>query len=289
MSQTIAPHLDPNYFANPQAPFYPTPSHASIPAPILPKVFLAESLGNLSSPSPILPDTSKASAAPTDEGRSRQNSRRTLGPIPHPDFSFDDGNITLQVGCMLFTVHQYFLVQHSPVFKDMFSLGPESTTEGTPENPIVLPQLEAIDFEKFLCVLYPRRFDELPLHTAEEWHSVLLVADRFEFVECGIRRRAITQLEKTASCIQKIVWGEKYRVGSLLLQGYKEVCGRVNSLIAAELVQLQPQTTELIMRMREERFASARCGRCTGAAPRVFEDRLERVLSATYKDCMGMA
>lgn len=57
---------------------------------------------------------------------------------------------------MTFTVHRYFLVQHSTAFKDMFSLGPESTTEGTKEIPIVLRHLEALDFESFLKVLYPR-------------------------------------------------------------------------------------------------------------------------------------
>ncbi len=57
---------------------------------------------------------------------------------------------------MTFTVHQYFLVQHSVAFRDMFSLGPESITEGTKENPIVLHHLDAIQFERLLRVLYPR-------------------------------------------------------------------------------------------------------------------------------------
>ncbi len=57
---------------------------------------------------------------------------------------------------MTFTVHRYSLVAHSAAFRDMFSLGPESTTEGAKENPIVLHHLDAIQFERLLRVLYPR-------------------------------------------------------------------------------------------------------------------------------------
>jgi len=159
----------------------------------------------------------------------------------------------------------------------MFSLGPESTTEGTKENPIVLRHLEALDFESFLKVLYPRRFDELPLKTATEWHSVLLVADMFDFRECGIRKLAIEQLEKTASCVQKIIWGEKYGIKSLLIQGYGEACNRKESLTALEILMLylHPQAVELIMRKREELlYSSERCVRCPRTRAQVSDDEL---------------
>ncbi len=74
-----------------------------------------------------------ATSATSKEGDSTgAPAQKTLGPMPHPDFTFDDGNITLQVGLpsifhpglhvfipslqaghMTFTVHRYFLVQHS--------------------------------------------------------------------------------------------------------------------------------------------------------------------------------
>jgi len=165
---------------------------------------------------------------------------------------------------MTFTVHRYPLVQHSAAFRDMFSLGLESTTEGTKENPVVLHHIDAIQFERLLRVLYPRRFDELPFKTAPEWHSVLQVADMFDFRECGIRKLAIEQLEKTASCVQKIVLGGKYGIKSLLIQGFRGVCNRDDSLTAHELNLLiaQPQTLEMIIRKREAlSYDSGRGGR----------------------------
>lgn len=85
---------------------------------------------------------------------------------------------------------------------------------------------------------------------------MLLVADMFKFTECGIRKLAIEQLEKTATCVQKIIWGGKYRIKSLLEQGYREACNRDETFTVQELIQLQRelQSIGLIMKIREAKL-----------------------------------
>ena len=101
-------------------------------------------------------------------------------PLPtywrHEEYSFADGNVSFlvrkilvklkrfthtftpsKVEDVLFTVHRYFFKRDSSVFADMFTLEPSpgATPEGTVENPIRLPDLRCIDFERFLSILYP--------------------------------------------------------------------------------------------------------------------------------------
>ena len=84
----------------------------------------------------------------------------------------------------------------------------------------------------------------------------------FKFTECGIRNLAITQLEKTASCVEKIVWGGKYKIKSLLVQGFGEACNRDETFTAAELLYLQDnlQAVELILKKREEKVLASASG-----------------------------
>ncbi|EJF60276.1 hypothetical protein BD309DRAFT_995082 [Dichomitus squalens] len=54
------------------------------------------------------------------------------------EFWFEDGNIVLVAGAVEFRILKGILAEHSPVFKDMFSLPqpPETTTQGT-QCPVV--------------------------------------------------------------------------------------------------------------------------------------------------------
>ncbi len=122
------------------------------------------------------------------------------------------------------------------------------------------------------------RFDELPFKTAAEWHSVLVAADRFQFRECGIRKLAIEQLVETASCVEKIVWGTKCEIKSLLIHGYGEACNREDPLTAQEVEELtrsQPLAVELIARKREAILdALGRCEHCPRSRAQVLGDEL---------------
>ena len=61
----------------------------------------------------------------------------------------------MQVEDTLFTVHTYFLVAHSPVFKDMLQVAQANEGEGSSEdNPIILEDIPARDFDMLVRVLY---------------------------------------------------------------------------------------------------------------------------------------
>jgi BTB/POZ domain len=63
--------------------------------------------------------------------------------------------ILAKVDNCLFKVHRYFFIRDSDVFRDMFSVPPASTEEGTSDrHPIVLEQVKATDFEHLLWVYY---------------------------------------------------------------------------------------------------------------------------------------
>ena len=64
----------------------------------------------------------------------------------------------MQVENTLFTIHKYFFYRDSVVFRQMFLLPPPpgQVVEGmNRENPIRLYGVAALDFERFLNVLYP--------------------------------------------------------------------------------------------------------------------------------------
>ncbi|KAL1712932.1 hypothetical protein EV715DRAFT_296577 [Schizophyllum commune] len=98
-----------------------------------------------------------------------------MGPVPpelrtpktlvNPDFPrkmkrgsvyVEDGSVKVfLVEDVLFSVHTYFLTEHSPVFRDMFMIGQGGEGEGlSPHNPIVLEGVRAWDFDALLRIFY---------------------------------------------------------------------------------------------------------------------------------------
>ena len=66
----------------------------------------------------------------------------------------------MQVEDTLFTIHTYFLVAHSPVFKDMLQVAQANEGEGsTEDNPIILKDIRARDFDMLVRVPYTPYFE----------------------------------------------------------------------------------------------------------------------------------
>ncbi|KZV78946.1 hypothetical protein EXIGLDRAFT_650775 [Exidia glandulosa HHB12029] len=102
----------------------------------------------------------------------------------HPALYIDDGNIVLLAETTLFKVHRSFLTRGSAVFHDMFAMPapPGSTQDGdSDEQPVILHQVRAQDFERLLRILYPPEIGRTALRTADEWASVYELARRFQF------------------------------------------------------------------------------------------------------------
>lgn len=78
----------------------------------------------------------------------------------------------LKVEDTFFKIHRYFFERDSPLFSAMFSLPQKKSqddenqtgfldifkVEGqADENPIILPEIQAQDFERLLSIMYPRQ------------------------------------------------------------------------------------------------------------------------------------
>ncbi|KLO06881.1 hypothetical protein SCHPADRAFT_674520 [Schizopora paradoxa] len=215
-------------------------------------------------------------AATTRIGDRGDASAQELIAKEHPDFPSEKGKTHFLVENTLFAVYASILAQHSPVFRDMFALGPRGTTEGSKTDPIKLPSLKALHFERCLKILFPRRYDKPLFETVEEWASVLCVAGFYEFRDCGLWDLALKQLEKTATSVEKIVQGKQLRVKSLLLQGLRELCGRTTCLTEQELAQLPMGIVNMLMSRREGQIYSfERCRRCCVTVwPRILDAEL---------------
>ncbi|KAJ8079358.1 hypothetical protein PM082_021862 [Marasmius tenuissimus] len=126
----------------------------------------------------------------------------------------------------------HFVNNPNPPFRDMFSLPPVRAADGTTcpvegesdENPIVLPHIKKVDFERFLSVLYPRFptscYDSFETAT---WLSVLKLATFWNFLP--LRKLAIHFLSERDDFdnFDRIVAGRQYSVLKMFKEGVVNV------------------------------------------------------------------
>ncbi|TFL05240.1 hypothetical protein BDV98DRAFT_500720, partial [Pterulicium gracile] len=110
----------------------------------------------------------------------------------------------------------------SSVFNDMFSLPQSDGADGeSDDKPILLDGVEAVDFERFLNVLYPLYVTLAQSETLfDEWISILHLATMWRFAD--IRQLAIQNLTNYVSALpslRKISLGSQYSVQSWFLEG----------------------------------------------------------------------
>ncbi|KAJ7647890.1 hypothetical protein FB45DRAFT_734421 [Roridomyces roridus] len=153
----------------------------------------------------------------------------------HPRFFFPDGNIIFLVETTLYRVHRYFFERDSVIFATMFTLpsvAGERPEGEVVENPIILEGVNALDFDRFLAVLYPMNFAARDIGTVEEWTSVLSLATRWDFF--SLRELAMQYLDQNTAAVERIALGRRYDIPSWLTAAYTEVCERKDPLTLAE-------------------------------------------------------
>ncbi|KAJ7099364.1 hypothetical protein B0H15DRAFT_771074, partial [Mycena belliarum] len=135
----------------------------------------------------------------------------------------------------LYRVHRYFFERDSAIFASMFSLpspAGERPEGEVVENPIVLEGVPALDFDRFLSILYPLDFAAREVFSADEWTSVLSLATRWEFA--SLRALALRHLAAATSAVERIALGRRYDVPEWLVPAYTDVCERKDPLTLAE-------------------------------------------------------
>ncbi|KII95545.1 hypothetical protein PLICRDRAFT_71568, partial [Plicaturopsis crispa FD-325 SS-3] len=115
---------------------------------------------------------------------------------------------------------------------------------------IPLEDITALDFERFLGILFPAEFGVHDASTVEEWTSILNLAVKWDFA--SIRTLAIKELALIASPIDKVVLGREYGITSWLADAYRAVCERPEALSEEEGTRLGMREAMKIARARED-------------------------------------
>jgi len=161
------------------------------------------------------------------------------GNYKHPRFWFADGSITVVVETTEYRLHRYLFE------KTWWYLG-------TGEPVYWIPTRQ--DFDRFLSILYPMDYSEHECKTADEWASVLAVANQGGFVD--IQRLAVTQLSACAGPVDMIALGHRYGIKEWLGKAYCELAMRREPLTAAEGMKLGVDVLVRIGAIKDEVMAN---------------------------------
>lgn len=177
--------------------------------------------------------------------------KRELATKRHPKFYFDNTLLVLQVEDTLFNVHKYQLLK-SKVFADMFEAAQADPDEGSsPENPIIIEEVLASEFECLLTVLYATHFStNQPAPEASLIIPAFRLANKWAFED--IRNYLIPLAEKEMSDVDKIVFGREFDIGSWLGPAHTNLCLRNEPITEAEAAKLGTNSLAFISRVREE-------------------------------------
>ncbi|KAL1759898.1 hypothetical protein FB107DRAFT_270627 [Schizophyllum commune] len=199
-------------------------------------------------------DTASLEGAPASlpsytetNGSSRAEHEDDTGSLQSHRFFLEDGNVRLQLeDGTLFNVHRYFFKKHAPSFAAEY-------LQDVAEEPIRLPGITTIDFERFLTMIYPSCcIGERDIETVDEWTSVLRLATKWGVPR--LRALAIREIEPKATPIEKVVIAREFDLGKdWLLPSFTAICTSSKPLDYDEAERLGLRTVVDIARIREAR------------------------------------
>ncbi|CAE7184272.1 unnamed protein product [Rhizoctonia solani] len=177
----------------------------------------------------------------------------------HPEFFFDNTLVAIQVKRTLFNVHKYQLVK--------------SEEGSSPENPIQLKGISALDFAALLRVPYASHFSSNP--PAPEASLIIpafRLANLFNFSQlCAF---LLPLAEEKLDAVNKIVFAREFDIKQWLVPAHVHLCQRENPLTNEEAQKIGMGSVLMIWRMREQHRSqnwtssheagSYYCDNCTG-------------------------
>jgi len=162
----------------------------------------------------------------------------------HPRFWYEDGNLEIQLENTDYKLHRH-LFDRATNFPALWDFGDD--------EPCYLAESKT-DFDRLLSVLYPADYSEHECKTAEEWTSVLLLADKWKIPD--IRRLAIKQLALCAGPVEKIALGHRYHVTEWLGPAYLTLAMRKEPVSSAEGAKMGVEALVRISALKDEVFAN---------------------------------
>ncbi|KAJ7251146.1 hypothetical protein B0H12DRAFT_1018833 [Mycena haematopus] len=162
----------------------------------------------------------------------------------HPRFFFTDGNMVVIVESTLYKLHRYLFDKRGVSI--WFYAGDQPTHVWETKK----------DFDRFLTILYPSDYSKHECETAEEWTSVLTVADNVGMHD--IRRLAISRLAECAGPVDKIMLGHRYNINEWLAPAYLALAMRTESVTPAEGAKLGVDALVRLAALQDEVYLNLR-------------------------------
>ncbi|KAG9121351.1 hypothetical protein FRC07_002721 [Ceratobasidium sp. 392] len=174
----------------------------------------------------------------------------------HSKFFFDNTLIALRIENTLFNVHKYQLMK-STCFSDLFAAadasgGKRASKEGySPENPIVLHEVTAADFECLMTVLYASHFStNHPDPEASLIVPAFRLAHKWSFAQLCDYLKPLA--ERVLNDVDKVTFAREFSVTEWLLPAHVKLCLRSERLTTQEAEKLGLNSTLFISRFRDE-------------------------------------
>ncbi|KAJ7750091.1 hypothetical protein DFH07DRAFT_746318 [Mycena maculata] len=162
----------------------------------------------------------------------------------HPRFWHADGDFMVQVENTDYKLHRH-LFNRAKNFAPLMW--------GIQSNPYRLTETK-VDFDRLLSILYPADYSEQELKTADEWSSVLLLADKWQIPD--IRRLAIKELAACAGPVDKIALGHRYDIPEWLGPAYLALAMRKEPVTSAEGTKMGIAAMVRIAAIKDEVLAN---------------------------------
>ncbi|THH19335.1 hypothetical protein EW146_g1806 [Bondarzewia mesenterica] len=207
--------------------------------------------------------------------------------LRHHDWYLSDDMSIFLVENRLFRIHQYFLVQNSPVLRDMFTLplnvsdnDKDKEIEGSLDSkPISLPGVTILEFESLLKFFHQSMLDNFSM-PVESWVALLSISHRFDIA--NICTRAIEMVFSETSpldAVEQTVIATKFDIPAHhLFHAAKELIERSHPLDVQEIDQM---SSDMIFRISTGREEYIRWTMRPKAQNSDFDTKIRAILSAS--------
>ncbi|KIJ65972.1 hypothetical protein HYDPIDRAFT_27182 [Hydnomerulius pinastri MD-312] len=195
-------------------------------------------------------------------------------PNHHDEFYFHDGNALLKAGDVLFRVHWSILTRHSQHFVHMAN---------APSVAQTVPHMTSVEFARLLTVLYHPIPAKVSTWSAEDWVSVIGLAQRWDMQhikECAVQKLCSLEMDP----ITKIAFWHKYQLDSTqLIPAYAALCIAEQPLSVEVLGKIGSDAFVKVVEAREKfRTAVSTAGKGIVIVGKIRSALAEQVVESVF-------
>ncbi|KAG8787477.1 hypothetical protein FRC12_015548 [Ceratobasidium sp. 428] len=176
-----------------------------------------------------------------------------------------------KVESVLFKIHRSELMK-SETFSDMFQMANKNPEEGSsPESPIILEGVKALDFECLLIALYSSRCSNCQLQLeGSQAIPAFRLAYKWNFED--LQTSLVPLVKQQLNEVDQIVFAQEFGLEGWIEPAYLSLCRRREPLTLDEGIKIGIGGVILVSQIREEVYYSMlsgnalakRCYSCAG-------------------------